>query len=171
MSENRHTRIKNWRKFQHFKNRRPPSSFWPAIHTLVDLGLVERVGMLLDGDDDESEIIHPYAIRGGEPAEHELAATAQMAARAMVTEGQLNWSVEQDYHLVPVRKHIAKATVVEVFRLKYRPHTTATAAWFAQMHQTTAEYLEYHRAMIKDSVGSADEVGCNIKDRSRIDQG
>jgi hypothetical protein len=37
-------------------------TFWPAIHTLVDLGLVERVGMLLDGDDDESEIIHPYAI-------------------------------------------------------------------------------------------------------------
>jgi hypothetical protein len=146
-------------------------SFWPAIHTLVDLGLVDRVGMLLDGDDDESEIIHPYAIRGGEPAEHELAAAAQMAARAMLTEGQLNWSVEQDYHLVPVRKHIAKATVVEVFRLKYRPHTTATAAWFALMQQTTAEHLEYYRAMIKDGVGSADEVGCNIKDRSRIDQG
>src|SRR5262249_53049029 len=46
------------------------ASFWPAIHTLTDLGLVERVGMLLDGDDDEAEIIHPYAMRGGEPAEY-----------------------------------------------------------------------------------------------------
>jgi hypothetical protein len=37
------------------------ASFWPAIDTLTDLGLVERVGMLLDGDDPEAEIVHPYA--------------------------------------------------------------------------------------------------------------
>lgn len=125
-------------------------SFWPAVHTLKVLGLVERVGMLLDGDDTEAEIIHPYAIRGGEPAERELAAAAAMAARTMVTEGQFSWSVEQGYHLVPVRKHITKATVAEVFRLKYRPHTTATAAWYALMQQTTAEYLDHYRAMMKD---------------------
>jgi hypothetical protein len=94
------------------------ASFWPAVNTLTELGLVERVGMLLDGDDTEAEIIHPYAIRGGEPAERELAAAAEMVARTMVTEGQFSWSVEQDYRLVPVRKHIAKATVAEVFRLK-----------------------------------------------------
>jgi len=126
------------------------ASFWPAVHTLTDLGLVEPVGMLLDGDDHEAEIIHPYAIRGGEPAERELAAAAEMAARAMVTEGQFNWSVEESYHLVPVRKHIAKATVAEVFRLKYRPHTTATAAWYALMQQTTAEYIDHYQTMMKD---------------------
>jgi hypothetical protein len=147
------------------------ASFWPAVHTLTDLGLIEQVGMLLDGDDDESEIIHPYAIRGGEPAERELAVAAQMAATAMVTEGQLNWAVENGYcHLVPVRKHIANATLAELFRLKYRPHTSATAAWFALMQQTTAKYLENYRAMIKDGVNSVGEAGCNIKDRSRIDQ-
>ena len=127
--------------------------FWPAVQTLVDLGLVERVGMLLDGDDAETEIIHPYAIRGGEPVERELAAAAEMAARTMVTEGQFSWSVEQGYHLVPVRKHIAKATIAEVFRLKYRPHTTATAAWYALMQQTTAEYLNHYRAMMKSGAG------------------
>ena len=124
--------------------------FWPAVYTLIDLGLVERVGMLLDGDDDEAEIIHPYAIRGGEPAERELAAAAAMAARAMLTQGQFAWSVEQGYHLVPVRTHIANATVAEVFRLKYRPHTTATAAWYALMQQTTAEYTNHYRAMMND---------------------
>jgi hypothetical protein len=146
-------------------------SFWPATHTLVNLGLVERVGMLLDGDDDQAEIIHPYAIRGGEPAERELALAAQKAAMAMVTEGQLNWAVENGHrHLVPVRKHMANATLAELFRLKYRPHTSATAAWFALMQQTTSEYLGHYRAMIKDCVNSEDEAGCNIKDRSRIDQ-
>jgi len=119
--------------------------------------------MLLDGDDDQAEIIHPYAIRCGEPAERELAAAAAMAARAMVTEGQFNWSVEESYHLVPVRKHIAKATMAEVYRLKYRPHTTATSAWFALMQQTSAEYIDHYRAMMKDGGSSAHEAGCNIK--------
>jgi hypothetical protein len=73
--------------------------------------------------------------------------------------------------LAPVRKHIANATLAELFRLKYRPHTSATAAWFALMQQTTAKYLENYRAMIKDGVNSVGEAGCNIKDRSRIDQG
>jgi hypothetical protein len=126
-------------------------SFWPAVNTLIDLGLVERVGMLLDGDDNEAEIIHPCAVRGGEPTERELAAAADMVARVMVTEGQLSWAEQNNYRLlVPVRKHIAKVTMVEVFRLKYRPHTTATAAWFALMQQTTAQYLDHYRAMAKE---------------------
>jgi hypothetical protein len=127
------------------------ASFWPAIHTLTDLGLVERVGMLLDGDDDEAEIIHPYAMRGGEPAEYELARVARRAAVAMVTDGQRDWAERNGYEwLIPVRRHIGNATVVEVYRLKYRPHTAATAAWYAVMQQTTAQYLDHYRAMLKD---------------------
>jgi hypothetical protein len=106
--------------------------------------------MLLDGDDSEAEIIHPLAMRGGEPAERELARAATQAAAAMLTDGQLNWSVEQGYYLVPVRRHIANVTVVEVFRLKYRPHTKATAAWYALMRQSTAEYLAHYQALGRD---------------------
>jgi hypothetical protein len=95
-------------------------AFWPAVHTLTDLGLVECVGMLLEGADDEAEIIHPYAIEGGEPEERELAGAADEAARTMLTEGQIARSGHQEYHLVPVLKHIANATMVEVYRLKYR---------------------------------------------------
>ena len=134
------------------------TSFWPAVHTLVDLGLVERVGMLLDGDDSEAEIIHPYAIEAGEPAERELAAAAQQAAETMVTPGQLDWARREGYrHLAPVLKHMSKATLVEVFRLKYRPHTTATSAWFGLMMQGAAEYLAKYRALI-DGAGSAQNV-------------
>jgi hypothetical protein len=127
------------------------ASFWPAVHTLTDLGLVERVGMLLDGDDDEAEIIHPYAMRGGEPAEYELARAAHRAALAMVTDGQRDWAEQNGYEwLIPARRHIANATLIEVYRLKYRPHTAATAAWYALMQQTTAQYLDHYRAMLKD---------------------
>jgi hypothetical protein len=127
------------------------ASFWPAVHTLTDLGLVERVGMLLDGDDDEAEIIHPYAMRGGEPAEYELARAAHRAALAMVTDGQRDWAEQNGYEwLIPARRHIANATLIEVYRLKYRPHTAATAACYALMQQTTAQYLDRYRAMLKD---------------------
>jgi hypothetical protein len=98
------------------------ASFWPAVNTLIDLGLVERVGMLLDGDDDEAEIIHPYGMRGGEPAERELALAAHYAALPLVTVGQRDWAAQQGYGwLIPVRRHIANATLIEVYRLKYRP--------------------------------------------------
>jgi hypothetical protein len=127
------------------------ASFWPAVHTLTDLGLVERVGMLLDGDDDEAEIIHPYAMRGGEPAEYELARAAHCAALPMVTDGQRDWAEQNGYKwLIPVQRHIGNATLIEVYRLKYRPHTSATAAWYALMQQTTAQYLDHYRAMLKD---------------------
>ena len=52
--------------------------------------------------------------------------------------------------LVPVQKHIGNATMVEVYRLKYRPHTTATAAWYAQMKESTAEWLARYQAIIDD---------------------
>jgi hypothetical protein len=126
------------------------AAFWPAVHTLTDLGLVERVGMLLDGDDDEAEIIHPYAMRGGEPAEKELRLAAHSAALTMVTDGQRDWAEQNGYKwLIPVQRHIGNATLIEVYRLKC-PHTAATAAWYALMQQTTAQYLDHYRAMLKD---------------------
>lgn len=131
------------------------ASFWPAVHTLENLGLVEKVGMLLDGDDDEAEIIHPYAMRGGEPAERELAEAAYSAALGMVTEGQSNWAEQEGYHLVPVRRHIVNAAMAEVYRLRYRPHTKATAAWFALMMESTAKHLGEYQAMMKGGAAAA----------------
>jgi hypothetical protein len=126
-------------------------SFWPAIETLKGLGLIEAVGMLLDGEDAEAEIIHPYGVNGGEPAECELARAAGAAAAAMVTEAQLSRAEAEGYpYLVPVQRHIAKVALVEVFRLRYRPHTTATAAWYAMMKESTTEWLAAYEAIIKE---------------------
>jgi hypothetical protein len=118
---------------------------------LETVGLIERVGMLLDGDDPEAEIIHPYGVNGGEPTERGLARTAHKAAVGMVTERQLERAELEGYpDLVPLRKHIAQATLVEIFRLRYRPHTKATAAWYAQMKESTAEWLARYEAVIRD---------------------
>jgi hypothetical protein len=90
-------------------------SFWPAVDILETVGLIQRVGMLLDGDDPEAEIIHPYGVNGGERAECELAHTAHKAAVGMVTERQLERAELEGYpHLVTVQKHIVNATLVEI---------------------------------------------------------
>jgi len=127
------------------------ASFWPAVETLTALGLIVPVGMLLDGEDSEAEIMHSYGVNGGEPAERELAGVAHEAAAAMMSDEQL-WRAEiEGYpHLVPVQKHIAKAALVEVFRLRYRPHTSASAAWYAQMKESTAEWLARYQAILTD---------------------
>jgi hypothetical protein len=106
--------------------------------------------MLLDGDDPEAEIIHPYGVNGGEPAERELARTAHEAAVGMVTGKQLQRAELEEYlHLVPVQKHIANAALVEIFRLRYRPHTTATAAWYGKMKESTAEWLARYEEIVR----------------------
>jgi hypothetical protein len=125
--------------------------FFPALHTLETLGLIVPVGMLLDGDDPEAEVIHPYGINGGEPAERALANTAHAAGVAMVTDAQLKRAeLEEYYDLIPVQKHIANATLVEIFRLRYRPHTSATAAWYGKMKECTAEWLARYETIIRD---------------------
>jgi hypothetical protein len=46
--------------------------------------------------------------------------------------------------LVPVQKHIANAALVE-----YRPHTTATAAWYGKMKESTAEWLARYEEIVR----------------------
>jgi hypothetical protein len=102
---------------------------WAAVRTLLGVGLVEQVGMLLDGDDDEAEIIHPYGMRDGEPAERELASAAHKAALSMVTDGQRKWAQQNGYI--------------------NRPHTAATAAWYGLMQKACAAHFSRYRALMQ----------------------
>ena len=71
----------------------------------------------------------------GEPVERDLAEAAHRAGLAMVTRGQYEWACGElggSPWLVPVRRHITGATMVGIARLRYRPRTAATAAWFAR---------------------------------------
>lgn len=122
---------------------------WRSLEQLTQLGIIEKVGMLLDGRNADAEIIHPYAVLGGEAAERVLADAARKAAQTMVTQGQHNWADDEGYarYMVPVQKHVTGATMVEIFRLKYRPHTTATATWYATMQQEAADYLSRYLAI------------------------
>jgi hypothetical protein len=59
-----------------------------------------------------------------------------------VTEGQYGWAVENgiDY-LVPVPRHIANVQMIGIARLRYRPHTRMTSAWWADLNAKAEKHL------------------------------
>jgi hypothetical protein len=109
------------------------SVFWEAWKQLVNLGLVELVGHLIEADTAEAEILHPYAIGDGEVWERSIAVAAHAAGHALLTEAQQRWAERHELRLVPVRAHITEVQMVGIARLSYRPRTRSTAAWFARM--------------------------------------
>lgn len=107
--------------------------FWEAWNQLLRLGLVEFVGHLIEADNDTASVIHPYAVGNGEIAERRVAMAAHAAAAAMLTDGQREWAESKGLHLAPVHAHLTEVQMVGIARLRYRPRTGATAAWFARM--------------------------------------
>ena len=106
---------------------------------LTDLGLWEWVPHLFESEDLESEVIHPYGTGGSTEIEDRLGAAAHAAGRALLTTGQQDWAENEGLRLVPVLRHIAQVTMVGIARLRYRPHTTLTAAWWADLQTKGAE--------------------------------
>ncbi|MEI8276758.1 MAG: hypothetical protein WCG00_12250, partial [Hyphomicrobiales bacterium] len=48
---------------------------------------------------------------------------------------------------VPVLNHIVGATMVEIFRMRYRPQTRVTAAWYAKLQIRTADWFARYQAL------------------------
>jgi hypothetical protein len=127
-------------------------AFWEAWNLLVGLGLVELVGHVIEADNDTAEIVHPYALGNGEADERILAISAQTAAEMLLTPGQIEWARARDLHLLPVSTHqLPNVQLVGIARLRYRPHTKATAAWFAKK-QEWDEWQERYRELAQANV-------------------
>ncbi len=121
--------------------------FWKSLGVLEnDLGLVQLVAHLVEGDTDDSEVLHPCAISEGEPGEQAIGAAAHEAAVALLGEWAGKRALSKSLSLVPVKRHITNVQMMGMARTKYRPHTTATSAWFCpQKWQAKAdEYRKYH---------------------------
>jgi hypothetical protein len=121
--------------------------FWKAWNLLIGNGLVELVGHVIEADNDTAEVVHPYAIGNGEDDERTLALCAKSAAEALLTPSQIERAQTQGLQLLPVPAHqLPNVQVVGIARLRYRPHTKATAAWFAKK-QEWGEWRERYREL------------------------
>ena len=115
---------------------------------LTNLGLIEWVPMLVESDDLEAENIHPLGWCSSDSLEDQIGQAAHAAGASMLTERQCEWAIEEnELHLVPVPRHIANVRVIGIARLRYRPHTKATSAWWAEHIDKGQRYLERYQAI------------------------
>jgi hypothetical protein len=109
---------------------------------LLNLGLLEWVPHLVESAEEIGEIIHPIGMGGSESIEDRLGRATHEAGRALVTEGQYKWAIEKGVvQLAPVLRHIGNVQLIGIARLRYRPHTRMTAAWWADLNANAEKHL------------------------------
>jgi hypothetical protein len=125
---------------------------------LVDLGLVEWVPTLVEGEGLEGEIIHPCGMARSGSLEDRLGWAAHEAARSMLTDRQREWASEQKLRLAPVPRHVAGVQLVGIARLRYRPKTRKTAAWWADLQAKGESFLRRYEALAVPEPAIADRA-------------
>ena len=116
----------------------------------MSLGLVQWVPHLVESDAPGAQIVHPVGLRWPteKTLENELGQDAHAAASTMLTDGQRGWAADEGLWLVPVPAHMANVHLVGIARLTYRPHTSVTAAWYAELQEKGGEYLRRYRELL-----------------------
>lgn len=115
---------------------------WACLSALENMRLLECVDYLAESDSPDAELLHP--LTGDDDAQH-VADMASMYA-AELPDGFKREAEGFDY-VLPVLRHINNPAVVGVSRLVYRPHTTRTAAWFAQHRDACEGYAARYSAL------------------------
>lgn len=127
------------------------SAIWDAFDVLQDFGFFEFVPHLIEADNEEASIIHPFGWGAGEPAERRLAVATHKVGRTAKGISQPTGGM-----LVLAKKHMQDIAMVGVLRLLYKPHTQATAVWISRMAEWDALAADRER-----------EAGSRLIGRSR----
>ena len=151
---------KNLTKDEIVAGENPGVDFFQRMSVLADIGLVEWVPQLLESGDVEAEIIHPLAINSHETdrLENRLGIAAHEADSAMLTEGQTDWAASNGLFLVPVPRHLGRVQVIGIARLRHRPKTKMTAAWWADLRTSGEEYVLRYREFVAPAAKAEAEV-------------
>ena len=137
------------------------ADFWSALNGLDSCGLMNFIPHVFESNKPEAELMHPYATERdvGETWEHGVADAAHAAAWACLEFEYQEWATREDFFLLPVPSHISNVAVIGIGRLKYRPRTRMTAAWFAmskgrsEAWQTTYESMVQSHNSLKETGG------------------
>lgn len=111
-------------------------AFWERLRTLSSLGLVEYVPYVYEGEDGEP--IHAID-------NYEIDDDMRRAAHSKLSDGQVDGECFE--YLVPIERHFKAVTVRGIYRLRYRPWTTATRAWFADYADNQRAYIRKYKSM------------------------
>jgi hypothetical protein len=133
--------------------------FWSALRAFEDCGLIGFIPHVFESDGPEAEMLHAYPVKDGgcEPWERSLAIAAHAAGFLCLTPGQQKWAVDQAQNLLPVPTHITRLAVIGIGRLRYRPQTRMTAAWFAKSKERSEAWLAVYEKIARDQ-GAAGQI-------------
>ncbi len=122
--------------------------FFRRLALIRRLGLLEIVPYLYEGSDVDAEPLFPVGLSAehGE-LEHALGQAAHRAGLALLTGAQQDGAEYRGIILVPLPAHLADAQLVGVVRLRYRPHTRQTRAWYAKLHEQSGKWLNALRKL------------------------
>jgi hypothetical protein len=121
-----------------------------SMGELKYMGLIEMVPHLITADTAEASVIHPLALRDGEPIELELGAAAGDAAAAMLPSGMPTEmrNDKQVAALAPVPLEFEKVELVGLYRLRYRTRNARTGAWWARLQNDCPKHVARYRELI-----------------------
>lgn len=142
------------------ERRKAWDKFWDRWGALTGTGLVEIVGHLVEGDRQDAEMIHPFAIQPtSDPLEHELARAAHLAAMKMVPAKRYEKAKTElgvsDLWAAPVPAHVGDVQLFGLARLRYRPRTKLTGAWYAEHQRLCREQIEQYHALAGEADAAA----------------
>jgi hypothetical protein len=123
--------------------------FFRRMNQLTDLGLIEWVPHLFESDEPDAEIIHAVGNAGSDSLEDRIGLAAEEAGIAMLNDALRDYVDRNDFNVVPVLRHLANVQMVGIARLRYRPHTKLTAAWWHDLHTRGEKYLAQYKALAK----------------------
>jgi hypothetical protein len=129
------------------KNR--AADFFRRMGQLVDLGLIEWIAHLFESDKPDGEIIHALGSAGSDSLEDQIGPAAHEAGLAMLNDQQRQYVESVGPRLVPILRHFANVQMIGVARLRYRPHTKLTAAWWKDLNTKGEKYLAQYEALAK----------------------
>lgn len=113
---------------------KPFKTFWERFQLLCSLGFVTRTHVLMNKEGGD-----PLLSIGDTAEESETYKVLSAAAYGLCTSRQLTKSSHSV--VLPVPAHIKEPVLIGIYRMKYRPHTKATAVWWQQVTSMNQAYM------------------------------
>ena len=131
--------------------------FWRRLVILQDCGLIEWVPCLFERGDEDGEIIHTLLLSGDGGPEDRLARAAQQAGSALLIAAHKSHALGKGVELlVPVKRHISGVQIINIARLRYRPHTKRTSAWWAELNSACEAHIYEYESLTARAQGGRD---------------
>ena len=104
---------------------------WTVLSPLREMGLIEHVRYMAESADHDAELIYPV----NDKTEDAMLSLAEWFSESDASGFYREIEGAESFGIAP--NHITKATMVGVFRLKYRPKTGKTSRWWAMESEMT----------------------------------